>query len=106
MNNKLNHIANKLLIGNRNECIKKREAFISFKDHKENFENNPKCRLINPAKSDSGKINKSILDKINTKLRSILNVEEHAKRHRRTALMKKLGILFLSFDIADLPANF
>ena len=30
--------------------MKKREAFISLKDHKENFENNPKCRLINPAK--------------------------------------------------------
>ena len=32
------------------------EGFISLKDHKENFENNPKCRLLNPAKSDSGKL--------------------------------------------------
>ena len=50
--NELKHIADKLSIGNRIECMKKREAFISLKDHKENFENNPKCRLINPAKSD------------------------------------------------------
>ena len=56
INNELKHIADKLSIGNRIECMKKREAFISLKDHKENFENNPKCRLINPAKSDSGKI--------------------------------------------------
>ena len=56
--------------------MKKREAFISLKDHKENFENNPKCRLINPAKSDSGKISKLILDKINTQLRTILNVNQ------------------------------
>ncbi len=35
--------------------------FISLKDHKENFENNPKCRLINPAKSESGKLSKIIL---------------------------------------------
>ena len=53
---------------------KKRKAFISLKDHKENFENNSKCRLINPAKSDSGKISKLILDKVNTHLKTILNV--------------------------------
>ena len=68
INNELKHIADKLSIGNRIECMKKREAFISLKDHKENFENNPKCRLINPAKSDSGKISKLILDKVNTHL--------------------------------------
>ena len=56
--------------------MKKREAFISLKDHKEKFENNPKCRLINPAKSDSGKISKLILDKVNTHLRTILNVNQ------------------------------
>ena len=33
------------------EKTKKREAFISLKDHKENFQTNPKCRLINPAKA-------------------------------------------------------
>ena len=51
INNELNHIANKLSIGNRIECMKKWEPFISLKDHKENFDNNPKCRLINPAKT-------------------------------------------------------
>jgi hypothetical protein len=43
--------------------MKKREAFITLKDHQENFENNPKCRLINPAKIESGKLSKVILDK-------------------------------------------
>ena len=28
------------------------QSFITLKDHKENFKNNPKCRLINPAKSE------------------------------------------------------
>jgi hypothetical protein len=46
--------------------MKKREAFISLKDHKKNSKNNLKCRLIlNFAKSESGKLNKAILDKIN-----------------------------------------
>ena len=40
------------------------------------FENNPKCRLINPAKRDSGKIKKLIFDKINTQLRTIFNVNQ------------------------------
>ena len=43
--NEINHIANKLLIGQRIECMKKREAFISLKDQNENFENNPKAIL-------------------------------------------------------------
>ena len=60
INNELNHIANKLSIGNQIECMKKREAFNYLKDHKENFDNNPKCRIINPAKSDPGKISKSM----------------------------------------------
>ena len=42
INNEIKHIADKLSIGNRIECMKKRKAFISLKDHKENFENNPK----------------------------------------------------------------
>ena len=29
-----------------------RQAFITLKDHKENFINNPKCRLLNPSKSE------------------------------------------------------
>jgi hypothetical protein len=60
--------------------MKKREAITSLKDHKENFENNPKCRLINPAKSESGKLSKVILDKINSNFRQ---TTQPAKRRRR-----------------------
>ena len=35
--------------------MKKREAFISLKDHKENFENNPKCRLLIQQKATQEK---------------------------------------------------
>ena len=38
----------------------KNEAFITLKDHKPNFQNNPKVRLINPAKNELGRISKSI----------------------------------------------
>ena len=43
----------------------KNNCFISLKGHKENFQNNPTVRLINPAKNKLGKISKVILDKIN-----------------------------------------
>ena len=36
-----------------------------MKDHKENFENAPKCRLINPAKTNIGRISKQLLEVIN-----------------------------------------
>lgn len=45
------------------------EAFITIKDHKEQFPNTIKCRLINPAKTHIGKISKNILDKINCIIR-------------------------------------
>ena len=52
-------IASRLNIDGRVECMAKSEAFISLKDHKEDFNINPKCRLINPAKSEIGKVSKN-----------------------------------------------
>ena len=105
IDSELKHIADNLSIGNRIECMKKREAFISLKDHKENFENNPKCRLINPAKSDSGKISKLILDKINTQLRTILNVNQWRNTQNVIDwfgnIEEKSRHSFISFDIID-----
>ena len=81
------------------------EAFISLKDHEENFESNPKCRLINPAKSDSGKISKLILDKVNTYLRTILNVNQWRNTQNVIEwfgnIEQKSRHSFISFDIVD-----
>ena len=105
INNELKHIANKLSIGNRIECMKKRKAFSYLKDHKENFENNLKCQLINPAKSDSGKMSKLILDKLNTHLRSILNVNQWRNTQNVMEwfgnIKEKTRHSFISFDIVD-----
>ena len=65
IDSELKEISSRLGIGDRIERMKKREAFISLKDHKENFVNNPKCRLNNAAKSgESGKLSKVILKSI------------------------------------------
>ena len=67
--NKINieakNIAKKLEIGDRAECLAKTDAFITLKDHKENFENSPKCRLLNPAKSEIGRVSKQVTERIN-----------------------------------------
>ena len=44
--------------------VQEQEAFITVKDHKPNFLNNPQCRLINPTKSELGKVAKIILENI------------------------------------------
>ena len=67
-------IASRLDIADRIDAMAKRESFITLKDHKDNFENNLPCRLINPAKSEMGRISKQILDDINGKLNRKLNV--------------------------------
>ena len=85
--------------------MKRREAFISLKDHKKNFQSNPKCRLINPAKSDYKKISKTILDKTNTTLRSILNVNQWRNTQNVIewfgSIEEKTRHSFVSFGMVD-----
>ena len=54
----------------------KQECFITLKNHKEDYMTNPKYRLLNPTKSQLGKISKQILQKINKTLRSKLNLNQ------------------------------
>ena len=61
-------IATKLGIDDRVDTTANKDAFITLKDHKPNFANKPTCRLINPTKSEIGKISKVTLDRINNKI--------------------------------------
>ena len=61
-------ISKVLNIDDRVESMAMKEAFITLKDQKENFANRPTCRLINPLKSEVGRISKQILEDINLKL--------------------------------------
>ena len=46
-------------IADRVPVTVEREAFGTLKDHKDNFENNPKIRLINPCKPELGRYQNS-----------------------------------------------
>ena len=58
-------IAEKLSIADPVEVMQETVAYITIKDHKDKFPNKIPCRLINPYKSNIGKISKAILDTIN-----------------------------------------
>ena len=69
-------MAQELNIDNRTEKIAKQQAFTTLKDHKDNFANHPTCRLINPAKSELGKVSKQILHNINSKIRKMTKLNQ------------------------------
>ena len=50
--------------------LQQKQAFITIKDHKDNFPNKIEYRLINPTKSPFTKYSKNLLDKINSAIRN------------------------------------
>ena len=62
------NIAKNINLADRIEHLPRAESFITKKDYKYNFTNNPTCRLINPSKNELGKISKSILERVNRTL--------------------------------------
>ena len=98
-------IAESLKLEHRIEVSASRDTFITLKDHKPDFINNPTCRLINPTKSEIGIISKHILDSINKEIikvtkanlwRSTSNVIEWFK-----AVPNKSQHAFITFNVCD-----
>ena len=63
------NFASKLHINDRLGKFQKKDAYILFKDHKPNFINELQTRLINPSKTELGKISKNIIQDIVTNVR-------------------------------------
>ena len=61
------------------ECYSDNPAYITLKDHKENFRNNTKCRLINPSKSEVGLVSKSYLSNKIASISKLTNGEIHRR---------------------------
>ena len=69
-------ITKKLGIADRVQTLSEDPAFVTIKDHKPEFPNNIKCRLLNPSKSQVGKISKYYLEEINERIRKQSNMNE------------------------------
>ena len=99
------NIATKLEIADRMEVYAEREAFITLKDHKEDFRSNPKCRLINPAKSEMGIVCKQIIEKICDTLRKRTGYNQWKSTQSMldwfTKLPNRDKRQFLKFDIVE-----
>ena len=63
-------LSKELNLEDKMECYTKRPAFITLKDHKENFKYNQNCNLINPCKSEMGIVSKKYLENIISRLNS------------------------------------
>ena len=72
-------------------------CFITLKDHKDNFENNPTTRLINPAKDEVDRISKALCQKLKAnQWKNTAAVVEWFK-----AINNKNSYKFCMFDIKD-----
>ena len=98
-------ISENLDISDRMKVLAKKLAYVTLKDHKLNFRNNPTCRLINPSKSELGLISKQLLDKINTAVLSATGVNQWKNTSAVIKWFKEITVrkntTFLSFDIAN-----
>ena len=96
-------IAEKLEIANRVYETSEKEAFVTLKDHKENFKNDPKCRLLNPTKTELGKISKKIVQDICDSVRSQTKLTQWKNSHEFVKWFKQLNEKekrkFIQFDI-------
>jgi len=82
-----------------------KEAFITLKDHKENFANRPTCRLINPSKTEVGRISKQILEEINRELVNATKVNQWKNTssvlHWYKQLPNKRNSTFICFVVVE-----
>ena len=98
-------LSKKLQLDDRINTTARLEAFITLKDHKLNFDNKPRCRLINPTKAEIGKISKRILDRINTKVVHTLQLNQwkntKAVLNWFNSIQCKASCSFITFDVVD-----
>ena len=98
-------IAKDLNLDERIEQYNQNQSFITLKYHKENFQNDPKCRLINPAKSETEIVSKHYIDQINKSIREKLNVNQWRNTQAVITWLEniksKSSSSFTKFNIVD-----
>ena len=96
-------LAKDLELDDRIEALGLKRAFLTIKDHKDDWPSKVSCRLINPTKSNIGTISKHILDRVNNELRNMLEINQwrstgDAIKWFRN-LKEKKSLKFVKFDI-------
>ena len=98
-------IASNLELDDRIYTTSKRQAFMTLKDHKPNFQNVQSCRLLNPTKTELGQISKKILGRILSAVRSKTNLNQWKNTKSVIDWFKgipdKKRLRFIQFDIVE-----
>ena len=82
--------AKSLNLDDNMECYSDQCTFITLKDHKEDFKNNTKCRLINPSKSEVGLASKTYLNEIIAEVSKKKVVLTNGEAHQQLSSGSKL----------------
>jgi hypothetical protein len=95
----------RIKLADRINTTAQREAFVTLKDHKPNFDNNPTFRLINPSKSEIGRVSKLILDRINTKVIEATHINQWKNTKSVLSWFNQVAdksqYSFIAFDVVD-----
>ena len=95
----------KLDLEDRVFATAQKDAYITVKDHKDDYQNNTKCRLINPTKPELGKISKMKLAKIVVDVKKKTKVNQWRNTDSVLTWFKGLNnkskLNFISFDIVS-----
>ena len=106
INMEAKHCAKNLELSEKIEHLARNPTFITLKHHKENLNSILPCHLINPSKSELGKVSKQKLDKISQIMVQHLNLNQWKNSTRVTkwftAFENKTEIkIFIKFDIQE-----
>ena len=105
INSTSKEIASKMKIADRVDCFMEKTAYITLKDHKEDFNIRPRTRLINPAKSVLGRVSKQILENINLQIKTVYELQQWKNTDEVVSWFKNIkdkpACKFLKFDIAE-----
>ena len=98
-------LANNLKLEDRIQELSTAECFVTLKDHKPGFQNNPKCQLINLSKHDLGKVSKKIIERLSSDIVRITEINmwknSNSVIHWFNLFNKSDNPKFLQFDIVD-----
>ena len=105
INNEAQDLINDNNIKGKIPKLDKKPAYVTIKDHKENFPRKVTCRLINPTKTHIGKVSKQILDNINNSIRRNTSLTQWKNTNEVinwfNQISNKKNKYFIKFDIVD-----
>ena len=97
--------AKKLKLEKKMEQYADKPAYVTLKDHKDNFKTKLPCRLINPAKSKIGIVSKIELERLNKELVNKVKCNQWRNTHTVIDWFKsipnKAKARFIKFYIVD-----